>query len=57
VRHGHACPVSYHLRVRGDGTRATVDGFILGNGGSVATEYDIAGLRGIMLHLLTEAST
>jgi hypothetical protein len=49
-------PVGYRLGVRGDGTRATVDGSITGNGEPAITEYDLAGLRGIMLQLLTEAS-
>jgi hypothetical protein len=49
-------PVGYHLGVRGDGLRATVDGLITGNGQPAVTEYDLAGLRGIMLQLLTEAS-
>jgi hypothetical protein len=50
-------PVGYRLGVRGDGTRATVDGVMIGNGESAITEYDLAGLRGIMLQLITEAST
>jgi hypothetical protein len=49
-------PVGYHLGVRGDGLRATVDGLVTGNGQPAVTEYDLAGLRGIMLQLLTEAS-
>jgi hypothetical protein len=48
-------PVGYHLGVRGDGLRAAVDGLITGNGQPAVTEYDLAGLRGIMLQLLTEA--
>ena len=50
-------PVGYHLGVRGDGTRAVVDGFTTRKGEPTATEYDLASLCGIMHQLLTEAST
>lgn len=44
-------PVGYHLGVRGDGFRATVDGPGVGSG-----EYELEGLQATMLRLLTEAS-
>jgi hypothetical protein len=44
-------PVGYHLGVRGDGARATVDGPGVGSG-----EYNLEGLHTMMLRLLTEAS-
>jgi hypothetical protein len=42
-------PAGYHLRVRGDGSRATVDGPGAGSG-----EYNLEGLHTMMLRLLTE---
>jgi hypothetical protein len=47
-------PVGYHLRVRGDGTRAVVDG--PGVASAQPAEYDLEQLRGIMLDLLARAS-
>jgi hypothetical protein len=47
-------PVGYHLRVRGDGIRAFVDG--PSTGGAQPAHYDLDGLRGIMLDLLAGAS-
>jgi len=45
-------PVGYRLRVRGDGTRARVDS----DGDQAAAEYDVEGLREVMLELITRPS-
>ena len=42
-------PAAYRLRIRGDGTRACLDG--LGHG--ALAQYDVEGLRAVMLDLLT----
>jgi hypothetical protein len=47
-------PAGYHLRVRGDGIRAVVDGPNIGSAQSA--QYDLEGLCGIMLDLLDWAS-
>jgi len=47
-------PVGHHLRVRGDGIRAVVDG--PSTGSAQPAQYDLEGLRGIMFDLLTWAS-
>ena len=47
-------PVGYHLRVRGDGTRAVVDG--PGIASAQPANHDLEQLRGIMLDLLARAS-
>jgi hypothetical protein len=47
-------PVGYHLSVQGDGTRAVVGGPSAGSAQSA--QYDLDGLRGIMLDLLAGAS-
>jgi hypothetical protein len=47
-------PVGYHLGVRGDGQRAVIDR--QGSGEHAGAMYDLEGLSGIMLRLLTEAS-
>ena len=47
-------PTDYHLSVRGDGTRAVVDG--PGNGSAQSAQHDLEGLRAIMLDLLARAS-
>jgi hypothetical protein len=47
-------PVGYHLRVRGDGIRAVVDGPNISS--AQPAQYDLEGLRGIMLDLLAWAS-
>jgi hypothetical protein len=47
-------PAGYHLRVRGDGTRAVVDG--PGRASAQPAEHDLDQLRAIMLDLLARAS-
>jgi hypothetical protein len=47
-------PAGYHLRVRGDGTRAIVDG--PGIASVQPAQHDLEQLRGIMLDLLARAS-
>jgi len=47
-------PVGYHLRIRRDGIGAIVDGPSIGSAQSA--QYDLEGLHGIMLDLLTRAS-
>lgn len=47
-------PGSYHLRVRGDGTHAAVDG--PGVASAQPQQHDLEQLRGIMLDLLAQAS-
>jgi hypothetical protein len=47
-------PVGYHLGVRGNGVRAVLDG--PGTSELAGAEYDLEGLRAIMLNLLTGAS-
>jgi S-DNA-T family DNA segregation ATPase FtsK/SpoIIIE len=47
-------PAGYHLTVRGDGTRAVVGG--PGAGSAQSAQYDLDGLRGIMLDLLAGVS-
>jgi hypothetical protein len=47
-------PAGHHLRVRGDGIRAAVDG--PSTSSAQSAQYDLEGLRGIMLDLLARAS-
>jgi hypothetical protein len=49
-RDGHDS-VGVRLSVRGDGTKARLDS--PGDGGLAEAEYDLAGLRAVMLDLLT----
>jgi hypothetical protein len=49
-------PVGNRLRVRGDGTKASLDSPDVGNGGVTSAEYDAEGLRAVMLGLLTGPS-
>jgi hypothetical protein len=49
-------PAGYHLGVRGDGQRAVIDAPGSGSGELAGAVYDLEGLSGIMLRLLTEAS-
>jgi hypothetical protein len=49
-------PVGYHVGVRGDGSRAVVDGPDIGSAESPGTSYDLEGLSGLMHNLLSEAA-
>jgi hypothetical protein len=49
-------PAAYRLGVRGDGTRAVVDGPSAVNGEAAAADYDLEALQAIMLELLAEAA-
>lgn len=49
-------PVGYHVGVRGDGSRAVVDGPGIGSAASPGTSYDLEGLSGFMRSLLSEAA-
>ncbi|MGD0607637.1 MAG: hypothetical protein ABSA53_29135 [Streptosporangiaceae bacterium] len=49
-------PVGYSLSVRGDGTKARLEAPGAGDGQQAAAEYDVEGLRAVMLDLLTQPS-
>jgi hypothetical protein len=49
-------PAGYRLRVRSDGTRALLDSPGIGDGDLAAAEYDVEGLRAVMLDLITRPS-
>jgi hypothetical protein len=49
-------PIEHHLGVCGDGSRAFVDEPGSGNGELARAEYDLEGLRALMLNLLSEVS-
>jgi hypothetical protein len=49
-------PVGYHLGVRGDGTRAVVEGPDIGSAEPPGTSYDLEGLSRFMGNLLDKAS-
>ena len=49
-------PIGYSLSVRGDGTKARLDGSGTGDGKQAGAEYDVEGLRTVMLDLITRPS-
>jgi hypothetical protein len=49
-------PFGYRLSVRGDGITARLDGSGPGDGVAAGTEYDVEGLRSVMLDLITRPS-
>jgi hypothetical protein len=49
-------PAGYRLRVRSDGMRALLDSPGIGDGDLAAAEYDVEGLRAVMLDLITRPS-
>ena len=55
-RPDHEHPVGYHLGVRGDGTWAVVDGPGIESTEPTGTSYDLEGLSGLMLSLLSAAA-
>jgi len=46
----------YRLKIRGDGTKARLDGPGAGDGDQAAASYDLEGLRAVMLDLITGRS-
>jgi hypothetical protein len=49
-------PAGYRLRVRSDGRKTFVDSPGTGDGDPAPAEYDVAGLRAVMLDLITRPS-
>lgn len=49
---GSGNPEGERLRVMGDGTKASLEGPLVGNNSRAGVEYDSEGLRAVMLHLI-----
>jgi hypothetical protein len=50
---GSGNPSGERLSVTGDGTKARLEGAVMGNGARAGIEHDAEGVQAIMLHLLT----